>query len=178
MSQPQETGQGWSGGSAVHAYDPARQPELFDGVAGRRAMAFLIDLTILTVPIVAAWLLIFVFGIVTLGLGFLAYGLFAPAAVLWVLAYYWLTVGSDRSGTIGMAMMDLEMRTWTGERAYGLLGMIHVLAFWISTSVLTPLVLLFAFFNDRRRQLHDFATGVVVINNPGRAAAIRSARGA
>jgi uncharacterized RDD family membrane protein YckC len=177
MSQMQDNGQGWSGGAAAHAYDPARQPDLFEGVLGRRAIAFLIDLMILAVPVVLAWLVILVFGIVTLGLGFLAYGLFAPAVLVWVLAYYWLTVGSSRSGTIGMAMMDLELRTWTGERAYGLLGMVHVLAFWISTSVLTPLVLLFALFNDRRRQLHDLATGVVVLNTAARAEAIRTTRG-
>jgi uncharacterized RDD family membrane protein YckC len=177
MSQTQGSGQGWSSGQAVHAYDPSRQPELFDGVLGRRALAFVIDLTILIVPIVLTWLVIFVFGIVTLGVGFLFFALFSPAMLLWILAYYWLTVGSDRSGTIGMAMMDLEMRTWTGEKAYGLLGLIHVLAFWVSISLLTPLVLLFAFFNDRRRQLHDLATGVVLINSPARVAAIRTARG-
>jgi uncharacterized RDD family membrane protein YckC len=180
MSQAGEEGRGWSsgsGGAATHAYDRARQPELFEGVPARRAIAFLIDLVILSVPIVLAWLAIFVFGIVTLGLGFLVFGLFSPAMLIWVLGYYWLTVGSYRSGTIGMGMMDLEMRNWTGERAYGLLGVIHVLAFWVSTSLLTPLVLLFAFFNERRRQLHDLATGIVVINNPARAAAIRSARG-
>ena len=32
-----------------HAYDPATQPELFEGVLARRVMAFVIDVVIITV---------------------------------------------------------------------------------------------------------------------------------
>jgi uncharacterized RDD family membrane protein YckC len=35
-------------------------------------------------------------------------------------------------------------------------------------SFLTPLVLIVCFFNDRRRLLHDFLVGTVMINNPAR----------
>ena len=34
-----------------HAYDPAANPELFDGVPARRLVAFLIDLFILAIPL-------------------------------------------------------------------------------------------------------------------------------
>ena len=49
-----------------HAYDPATNPELFDGVLARRVVAFLIDLIILAIPVVFPAMFIFVFGIVTL----------------------------------------------------------------------------------------------------------------
>ena len=37
-----------------HAYDPAANPELFDGVPARRVIAFLIDLFILAIPLFLA----------------------------------------------------------------------------------------------------------------------------
>ncbi len=52
-----------------HAYDPATQPELFEGVLARRVVAFVIDFVIIAVPVVLAAMFIFVFTIVTLGLG-------------------------------------------------------------------------------------------------------------
>ena len=58
-----------------HAYDPAAKPELFEGVLARRVVAFLIDFVILSIPVVFVAMFIFVFGIVTFGLGwFLFYG--------------------------------------------------------------------------------------------------------
>jgi uncharacterized RDD family membrane protein YckC len=37
-------------------------------------------------------------------------------------------------------------------------------------SFFTPFILLVAFFNQRRRLLHDIMLGTVIINNPARAA--------
>ena len=37
-----------------HAYDPVTTPELFDGVLPRRVIAFIIDLLIIAIPLVAA----------------------------------------------------------------------------------------------------------------------------
>jgi uncharacterized RDD family membrane protein YckC len=65
------------------------------------------------------------------------------------------------------------MRTWYGAPCYFLLGAVHAIAYWITVSVLTPLVLVVGFFNPRRRLLHDLLVGTVVINNPARAAALR-----
>jgi uncharacterized RDD family membrane protein YckC len=119
---------------------------------------------------------IFVVGIVTFGLGFLFYGLLWPAMVIWALAYYGLTFGSPASATIGMRVMDIEMRTWYGAPAYFVLGAVHAVMFWLAVSMLTPLVLLVCLFNERRRLLHDILVGTVVINNQARAAALRTAR--
>jgi uncharacterized RDD family membrane protein YckC len=159
-----------------HAYDPVANPELFDGVPARRVIAFVIDLVIVSVPIVFLAMFIFAIGIVTLGLGFVLYGLLPVASVLWALVYYGLTLGSPRSATIGMRVMDLEMRTWYGSRAYFVLGAVHAVVFWVTVSVLTPLVLIVCFFNERRRLLHDLLVGTVVINNEVRASVLRATR--
>src|ERR1044072_2411687 len=95
-----------------HAYDPATQPELFDGVLARRIVAFIIDFIIIAVPVVLAAMFIFAFGIITLGLGFALYWLLPPATVIWAVFYFGITIGGPASATIGMRVVDLEMRTW------------------------------------------------------------------
>jgi uncharacterized RDD family membrane protein YckC len=153
-----------------HAYDPARNPELFEGVLARRVVAFIMDFVIIATPVLLAAVVIFAFGIVTLGLGFALYWLLPPATVIWAIVYFGFTLGSDRSATIGMRMMDIEMRTWYGAPAYFVLGAVHAIAFWFTVSFFSPFVLLVAFFNERRRLLHDIMLGTVVINSPARAA--------
>jgi uncharacterized RDD family membrane protein YckC len=159
-----------------NVFDPVASPELFEGVLARRVVAFIIDLVIITTPVIAAAIFIFVFGLVTLGLGWALYWLLSPGAVIWALVYYGMAFGSPASATIGMRVMDLEMRTWYGAPAYFVLGAVHAVLFWISVTVLTPFVLLVGFFNERRRLLHDLALGTVVINNPIRAQALRDSR--
>ena len=52
-----------------HAYDPATQPELFEGVLARRVVAFLIDVIIIAVPLILLAVFMAVFTVFTLGLG-------------------------------------------------------------------------------------------------------------
>jgi uncharacterized RDD family membrane protein YckC len=163
-------GGGWSGGNVhPHAFDPYTQPALFRGVLVRRAVAFLIDLFVLGVPVILAVIFIAIFGLVTLGLGWALFWLVSPATVIWALVYYGTTLGGPHSATIGMRMMDLELRTWYGAPSYFVLGAVHAVCFWISVSVLSPFVLLIGLFNARRRLLHDFLLGTVVINSSARA---------
>jgi uncharacterized RDD family membrane protein YckC len=156
-----------------HAYDPKRSPELFEGVLARRCIAFLIDVFIIFVPVLFVSIFIFIFGLITLGLGWALFWLLSPATVIWAIVYYGLTFGSPASATLGMRVMDLQMRTWYGAPCYFVLGAAHAIVFWVSISFLTPLILLLALLNDRRRLLHDMLVGTIVINNPGRAQALR-----
>jgi uncharacterized RDD family membrane protein YckC len=157
-----------------HAYDPAANPELFEGVLARRIVAFIIDLIIIGIPLLVATAFIFVFGLVTFGLGWALFWLLSPASVIWALVYYGLTLGSASSATFGMRAMNLEMRTWHGTPAYFVLGAVHAVVFWVSISVLTPLVLLIGLLNRRRRLLHDILIGTVIINDPARAGYLRT----
>jgi uncharacterized RDD family membrane protein YckC len=159
-----------------HAYDPIANPELFEGVLARRFVAFCVDIVIIVIPAALAAIFIFLFGLVTLGFGWALYFLLWPATVVWALFYYGLTFGAPASATIGMRVMDLEMRTWYGAPAYFVLGAVHAIVYWVSVSVLTPLVLLVGLFNERRRLLHDILVGTVIINNPVRAEILRRSR--
>ena len=163
------------GGIQRHAFDPLTQPELFRGVLTRRVFAFLIDLVVLAIPVILACVFIAVFGVVTLGLGWALFWLVSPASVIWALIYYGASLGGPHSATVGMRMMDLEMRTWYGAPSYFVLGAMHAVLFWVSVSVLSPLVLLVGLFNSRRRLLHDIVLGTVIINSSVRIPVVQSA---
>jgi uncharacterized RDD family membrane protein YckC len=145
------------------AYDPWLQPELFRGVLTKRFFAFLIDLLVLSIPIILAVIFITLFGLVTLGLGWFLFWLISPFSVIWALIYYGMSLGGQHGATVGMRTMDIQMRTWSGEQPYFLLGVVHAVLYWVS--VLTPLVLVVGLFNDRRRMLHDIVLGAVIINS-------------
>lgn len=156
-----------------HAYDPATQPELFEGVLARRIFAFLIDAIIVLTPLAILSLFMLVFTVVTLGLGVVIFGLLGPIAAIWAVLYVGVTLGSPDSATYGMRAMGLQMRTWYGAPMYFLLGAVHAIFFWVLSSVLTPLILLLTLFNSRRRTLHDYLTGTVLINDEARATSLR-----
>jgi uncharacterized RDD family membrane protein YckC len=179
MTYTGNTGGGWgTGGPDIrpHAFDPYLEPELFRGVPTLRAIAFIIDLFVISVPVALAVLFIAVFGLVTLGLGWALFFLVSPASIVWALFYYGYTLGGVHSATIGMRIMDLEVRTWYGAPCYFLLGAMHAVVFYISVSVLSPFVLLIGLLNPRHRLLHDFVLGTVVINNSVRAPVGQPAR--
>ncbi|MEZ5786155.1 MAG: RDD family protein [Xanthobacteraceae bacterium] len=164
---------GDAGEPRLHAFDPLLNPELFEGVLSRRVIAFIIDVVVIATPVVLAAIFIFLFGIVTLGVGWLLYWLLSPATIIWAVVYYGMTLGGPHSATIGMRMVDIEMRTWYGAPSYFVLGAVHAVLYWVSVSALTPLILLVCFFNHRRRLLHDIVLGTVVINNAERADRLR-----
>lgn len=170
MSDRPPTGSGEFSG---HAFDPYKNPEYFEGVLARRIVAFIIDAIIIVGPIILLALFIFVFGLITLGLGWLLFWLLSPIFVIWAIVYTGSTLGSPASATIGMRTMDLELRIWNGGRMYFLLGAVHAIFFWVITGALTPFVHLIALFNRRRRLLQDFLTGTVLVNNEHRAASLR-----
>lgn len=147
-----------------HAFDPWMQPELFRGVLVRRFFAFLIDVVMLSIPVIIGVIFIAMLGIITLGFGWALFWLVSPASLIWAVFYYGASLGGRHSATIGMRAMGLEMRTWSGERSYFVLGAMHAILFWISVSVFTPLILLVGLFNNRRRMLHDMLLGTVIIN--------------
>jgi uncharacterized RDD family membrane protein YckC len=153
------------GGVPPHAFDPDLEPELFRGVLTRRVFAFLIDLVVLSVPVILGYVFIAVFGLLTLGLGWVLFWLAWPASVIWAIVYYGASLGGAHSATLGMRVMDLELRTFYGAPGYFVLGAMHAVLFWVSISFLSPLVVLVGLFNGRRRLLHDIVLGTVIINN-------------
>jgi len=144
-------------------------------VLARRVFAFLIDLVVISIPVVLAVIFIAVFGLVTLGLGWGLFWLVSPATVVWPILYYGMSLGGPHSATVGMRMMDLQLRTFSGTPGYFVLGCAHAVLFWASVSFLTPLVLIVGLLNGRRQLLHDLVLGTVVVNSSVRTQAVQPA---
>lgn len=143
-------------------FDPGVHPERYDGVRTRRIFAFLIDAAVILLLMVVAYVFIAVFGIFTLGLlWFLLPAVWPVVAIL----YSVLTLGGERSATPGMRFTGIEIRTVRGEPVYYGLALLHVLGFWVSVAVLTPLVLLVALFTQRKQLLHDLVLGTVAVRS-------------
>jgi uncharacterized RDD family membrane protein YckC len=143
-----------------HAYDPVAQRRLFDGVLGKRFLAFLVDAVIITLLLVIATILVFILGVLTLGLAWLLYGaLFAIVG----LGYNAMTIGGPNSATIGQRLMGLEVKMWFGGKVSPLVAAFHALLFWLSLTIFFP-ILLWPLFDSRKRFLHDILAGLLVIN--------------
>jgi uncharacterized RDD family membrane protein YckC len=145
--------------------DPAAAPELYDGVLWRRVAAYIVDLVCIGMICAAAWV---VFGILTL----LSFGLLGPA--LWFLfaliplAYHTFLIAGPRSATVGMRLFDVEMRSWDGERPMFLQALAQTALFYVMVGATCSLILLFALFNRRRRNLHDVLSGLVAVRTAPR----------
>lgn len=142
-------------------YDRATDPDLFDDILAKRIVAFVIDAILIVLLMIPAALLVLVLGIVTLGLGWLLY---PPLFAIVALGYVALTLGGPASATLGMRIAGVEMRTWSGQKIFPLLAVMHALIFWFSVAILTPLVLLVGLFTERRQLLHDLLLGVVALD--------------
>lgn len=131
----------------------------FDGVITARAIAYIADLLILLVILAVA---IVVFGV----LGILTFGLLWPGAALSplvTLAYFTLSLGGPHSATPGMRWQGIELRTWDGRRPGYLQAALQTILFYVTVGVSWAVVLIVPFFNQRRRGLHDFLCGTVVV---------------
>ncbi len=62
-----------------------------------------------------------------------------------------------------MRMFGVEMRMSTARPAPFVVAAVHAVFFYVSVSMLTPLVLLFGLFRDDRRLLHDLLAGLIAV---------------
>jgi uncharacterized RDD family membrane protein YckC len=141
-------------------FDRFAHPAALDGVRTARSFAFLIDAAIVLALMLVASIAIAIFGVLTLGLGWLLFPAVWPAVAI---LYTVLTLGGPASATPGMRVMGVELRTLDGDgMSYGL-ALLHALGFWFSVTFLTPFILLVALFTPRKQLLHDLVLGVVAV---------------
>jgi uncharacterized RDD family membrane protein YckC len=132
---------------------------VYDGVRTRRMFAFFIDYLIVGLLMIPFAILVAIFGVLTLGLGWMLFGILFPAVAL---IYIWNTMGGPKQATVGMRMMDIRLERLDGQKVDGMLAVIHSVLFWAANAILTPLVLVVTLFADRKRTLHDLLLGTVV----------------
>ncbi len=137
--------------------DPSYDPVFYDGVPAKRLFAWLIDVLLIS--------------IVTLILGLVTFTL-----LLWIWPIVYLTVSflyrsltiAAGSATLGMRLMNIELRGPTGQRLSGTEAALHTLAYLIASGfVIVQLVSVFLMATGARHQgLHDLFLGTAAINRP------------
>lgn len=139
--------------------------DIYSGVLSRRVLAFIFDYIVIAILWVPAAVLLFFIGIATLGLAFFLYPVlyFIVAAL-----YFGFSIGGSAQASPGMRAMGLRMLRTDGLKIDFLTALVHLALFWLFNSVLTPLILLVGLFTDRKRLLHDFLIGAVVVREEAR----------
>jgi len=140
--------------------DPLDNPALYAGVRTRRVFGYLVDLVLIGILLVMAWAVAGVLGVLTLGL---AWPLLVLAVGFVPLAYYTLTIAGPASGTVGMWLFDVEVRSWTGKRPDFGQALIMTAVYMVTVWPTGLLILLVSLFDGRSRTLHDILSGTVVV---------------
>ena len=134
---------------------------LFEEILTRRTAAFVIDAVVLALLAVVLWFSLGLLGLLSLGL---LLPLQAAALTLLPIAYHTLFIG-ERGATPGMRLMDIEARSLDGRRPDYLQAFVRLATYSVSVGITGLLVLAVVFFNDKRRALHDFLSGTVVVRS-------------
>ena len=132
---------------------------LTEGVLARRVFAWVLDVLLIGLIVVALWFVLLLFGVLTLGLGLPLLGVlpFVP------FCYHLLFVAAPASATPGQQALGLAVRRNDDlGRPTPVQAFIYTLLFYLTLAT-TGLLLLFALFTIRHRTLHDLASGLVVV---------------
>jgi len=130
------------------------------GVLGGRVLAYLVDLVVVFFLWAIFVTVLTVLGFVTFGLAWL---LIAPLFPIVAVLYSGLTISGPSRGTIGMRMAGVQMQNTERQPVPFVVAAVHAIFFYVSVSMLTPLVLLFGLFRGDRRLLHDLLAGLVAV---------------
>ncbi|MEO0371502.1 MAG: RDD family protein [Pseudomonadota bacterium] len=140
-----------------HIPDPVTQPEFYQDIPTKRAMAWVID----SVLVLLLCLLILPFT------AFLA--LFFLPLLWWGVSFVYRVVTiSKGSATLGMRVMSIEFRTGTGDRFDLALAFKHTTGYSFSL-IFMPLHVISVISiiaSERRQSLIDHVLGTVAINKP------------
>lgn len=125
--------------------DPAR----LRGLLWRRMFAYFVDILIISF---VSWLVV------------LAASPFWPIVLTLIpLAYHSLLVGGPHAATFGQRLFGIEVRRLDGGRPTLLQAVVQTVLFYVTVTMLTPLVLVVTLFNRRRRALHDILAGTLTL---------------
>lgn len=139
--------------------DPEYQSEFYEGVAFKRAMAWIVDsiltllLTAIIVPFTAFTALFFL-----------------PVLFLVVNTLYrWVTL-SSKSATLGMRLVAIEFRGADGRGFDAGTALLHTLGYLVSMAFVLPQLLSIAMMllSPRGQGLTDTVLGTVAINKTAR----------
>jgi uncharacterized RDD family membrane protein YckC len=137
--------------------DPDHDHAFYDGVPAKRLFAWVVDVIIVTS-------ITFLLGLVTLSLLWWLW----PLVYIVVDFLYRAGTIAGGSATLGMRLMNLELRNGLGRRLSGGEAVLHTgLYLVLSASMILQLVSIGLMAASRRHQgLHDHILGTAAINRP------------
>lgn len=137
--------------------DPDHDPAFYEGVAAKRLFAWLLDVIVVTA-------VTFVLGLLTLSLLWWVW----PLVYLTVDFFYRAGTITQASATLGMRVMNLQLRGPGGARLSQGEAVLHTLAYMVAAAfVIIQLVSVAMMALGARHQgLHDLLIGSVAINRP------------
>jgi uncharacterized RDD family membrane protein YckC len=139
-----------------------RDEDFVAGVITRRCFAWLIDLVLIGLVLSVLWIVLLLFGLLTLGLGFGAMAVLPAVPFL----YHFLSLIRSSSATPGQALLGLTVRRDLDlGPPTGLQALIFTVVFYLTLAT-SGLLLLVALFTVRHRTLHDLASDLVVVRRP------------
>jgi uncharacterized RDD family membrane protein YckC len=138
--------------------DPAREPAFYEGVATKRALAWVVDagvtllLCLLVLPF-TAFTALFWWPVLWMVVGFL---------------YRWATLAGG-SATWGMRLMALTIRERDGSRLSGATALAHTVGYSVSLAVFPLQIISVGLMValGRGQGLTDMILGTAAINRPG-----------
>ncbi|MCM0020912.1 MAG: RDD family protein [Tagaea sp.] len=125
----------------------------FRGLRRRRVFAWMVDGAICFVLAMGAGLVVWPLSV-----------FFPPLLALLALVpllYNALLISGPRRATWGQRLTDVELVPLAGARASFLQAASHFVVFYLSVAFTWGLILVWSFFNPRKRLLHDVLTGLV-----------------
>jgi uncharacterized RDD family membrane protein YckC len=137
--------------------DPDYDSAFYDGVPAKRLFAWVIDVVIVTA-------ITFLLGLLTLSLLWWVW----PLVYVAVTFLYRAGTIASGSATLGMRLMNIELRNPLGRRFTGGEAILHTLAFMVCTAFVLLQIISVAMmgFGSRHQGLHDLLIGSVMINRP------------
>ena len=132
---------------------------LTEGVMARRVLAWCVDAVLIAILAWIAWTLMFVAGVLTLGLGFALFALLPAIPFVYHVGF----VAGRHAATPGQRMFDLGVRREQDLGPPSLLQAVVFTAGLFLTLASAFLLLLIAPFTPGNRTLHDMVAGVVVV---------------
>ena len=134
----------------------------YEGVRTKRVLAFVVDYILIGLLMIPVAIVVALFGILTLGLGWMLFGILGPLVAL---GYVATRLGGRNQATGGMRRMGGHLARLDGRPVDGLLAIVHTVLFWAGNAVLSPLILLATLFLERKRTVHDLLLGTVVVRD-------------
>ena len=137
--------------------DPEDRPEFYSGILSKRALAWVVDLIVITGFTLLA-------GVLTLTVAWF----FWPLTFIGLGLVYRIGTIAQGSATWGMRLMGIELRGHDGRRLDAIQSALHVGGYYAAmTFVLPQLASVVAMVATPRRQgLNDLLLGTAAINSP------------